>query len=152
MANEFHYNICLSIVHPSVDPKWLTGILTGLHPRIATMAGSERRGRDGTLIVPTRKSPSSHWLADLHDEQRLFSGTHPLSNFILDRLTTLEEHHKLFVDLRKQGRVELVIGWFSDSNYSAALLDSETLKKCGDLGIDVELNFYCPLLQSGPVE
>jgi hypothetical protein len=148
MANEFHYSVSLSILHPTVDPKHITSLLVGLRPRIETMAGTERRTKDGKLIVPPRKAPLSHWLAGLHDEKRLYSGSEPISNFILERLTELEKHRDLFAELGKEGRVELIIGWFSESNYSAAVLDCETLKKSGELGIDIELNFYSPSSQS----
>lgn len=144
MANEFYYSVSLSIVHPSADPKSITGIITSLCPRIATMAGTERRTKDGTPIVPSRKAALSHWLADLHDEEKLFSGDRPLSDFVLSKLRQLEVYGRLFAQLREEGIVALVIDWFSESNHSADVLSAETLKKCGDLGIDLELNYYCP--------
>ena len=142
MANEFHYCVSLSILHPSVDPKWITGLLPELHPNVEVKAGTERLDKQGKPFSPPRKAVFSVWLADLHTEEKLYSGSRPLSDFIGDRLTELEPHREVFAELRKEGRVKLEIGWFSDSNYSAEILDAETLKKCGDLGIDIELNCY----------
>ena len=144
MANEFYYSVSLSIVHPTADPKTITGAVTNLRPKIETKAGSERRRKDGTPIVPSRKAELSHWLAELHDEERLFSGDRPMSDFIFGQLDKLEAHRSLFAQLRQEGEVVLIIGWFSESNHSAGVLNAETLKKCGDLGIDLELNYYGP--------
>jgi len=144
MANEFYYCVSLSIVHPTIDPAQITRAITGLRPRIETMAGTERRGRDGTPVVPSRKVALSHWLADLHDEEKLYSGETPISDFLLEQSTALEVHRELFAHLREGGEVTFVIGWFSVSNHSAEALKAEALKKCGDLGIDIELNFYGP--------
>lgn len=140
MANEFHYCVSLSILHPSVDPKWISRHLTDLYPTIEVKAGTERRDKRGNIIHPPRKAPLSHWLADLHDEERLYSGSVRLSDFLLDWLTELERYKDIFLELEKEGSVKLMIGWFSDSNYSAEALDAEVLKKCGDLGINLELN------------
>jgi hypothetical protein len=145
MANEFYYSVCLRIVHPTADPKSITEVITSLHPKIHSKAGSERRAKDGTPIVPNRKAALSHWLAELHDEEKLFSGDKPMSDFILGQLDKLEAYRSLFAQLREEGEVGLVIGWFSESNHSAGVLSAETLRKCGDLGIDLELNYYAPL-------
>jgi hypothetical protein len=144
MANEFHYCVSLSIAHPSVDPKSITAVITSLRPKIETMAGSERRAKDGTTIVPQRKAALSHWLADLHDEKRLYSGDKAISEVILTQLEKLEKHTDFLSQLRHQGVVALIIGWFGESNYSAGVLSADMLKKCGDLGIDIELNYYGP--------
>jgi hypothetical protein len=144
VANEFYYCVSLSIVHPSVDPKSITEVITGLRPRIETMAGSERRRSDGTPIAPSRKAVLSHWLADLHDEKRLYSGDKPISDLVLSQLTKLEKHTDFLGQLRQEGMVALRIGWFSESSHSAGVLSTEMLKKCGDLGVDIELNFYGP--------
>lgn len=122
MANEFYYCVSLSIVHPTIDPKSITRSITTLRPRIETMAGTERRTKDGALIVPRRKATFSHWLADLHDKEKIYSGLKPLSDFILEQLTQLEEHRILFGQLRQEGQVTLRIGWFSISNYSVCVL------------------------------
>lgn len=149
MANEFYYCVSLSIVHPSVDPKSITMAITTFHPRIESMAGSERRRKDGTLVVPHRKVALSHWLADLHEEKRLFSGDKPISDFILSQLEKLEVNAELFTQLRQQGMVALTIGLFGESNYSAVVMSADMLKKCGSLGLDIELNCYGSLtLQS----
>jgi hypothetical protein len=146
MANEFHYCVSLSIVHPTVDPKSITKVITSLRPKIETLAGSERRRKDGTPIVPHRTAALSVWYADLHDEERLYSGDEPISDFILGQLDQLRSHASLFVQLREEGVVAFDIGLFSKSNCAAAVFNAETLKRCGDLGVDLELNFY-----SGPV-
>jgi hypothetical protein len=144
MANEFHYCVSLSIVHPTADPELITAAITSLRPRIQAMAGSERLGKDGKPIVPNRKVMLSHWLANLHDEPKMCSSDKPVSDFILEQLVKLEKHHSLFAHLQQLGQVTLRIGWFSDTNYSADVLTAKTLKKCGDLGIDIELNYYGP--------
>jgi hypothetical protein len=142
MANEFHYCVSLSILHPSADPKWISGLLTSLHPKIEVKAGSEKLDKKGKPIIPRRTVPLSHWLADLHEEERLYSGNVPISEFILSQLTELEKHRDVFLELGKEGRVALMIGWFSDTSYSAEILEADALKKCGDLGISIELNCY----------
>jgi hypothetical protein len=142
MANEFHYSVSLCIVHPTVDPRSITKELTSLRPAIEKRAGDERRSKDGKPLVPRRKTLLSVWLANLHDEERLYSGVKPLSVFIVESLAKLEGHRDLFFQLRQQGNVALRVGWFSDSNYSAEVLSSDALKKCGDLGLDIELNCY----------
>ena len=150
MANEFYYCVSLSIVHTSVDPKTISSALSSLHLKIETMAGSERRRSDGKLIEPQRKAILSHWLADLHEEKRLFSGDIPISTFILGELERLEIHADLIAELRQDGDVALRIGWFSESNYSAAIFDANMVKRCGALGLDIELNCYGPSAPAAP--
>lgn len=146
MANEFHYCVGLSIVHASIDPKRITEAITELRPKIESMAGTERRARDGRPAIPRRTAQLSHWLAELHDEKKIYSGDRDIGEFILERLTDIDvqRHQSLFAEIRKEGRVQLSIGWFSESNHSATLLSADLLKKCGELGIDIELNFYGP--------
>jgi hypothetical protein len=134
--------VSLSIVHPSVDPKSITKVITGLRPRIETLAGNERRRKDGTPIEPPRKAALSVWLADLHDEKRLYSGDKPLSDFIVAEVGKLERCKRLIADIRQEGIVALCIAMFSPSNYSAAVISAEAMKASGDLGIDLELNCY----------
>ncbi len=106
------------------------------------MAGDERRGRDGKLLVPSRKAAFSFWSTNLHDEARLYSGTKPLSTLIIEFLAKLENHAEFLSKIHQEGEVALNIGWFSDTNYSAEILSAQAMKKCGDLGIDIELNCY----------
>lgn len=146
MANEFHYSVSLSVVHPTADAKMITAAMKDdLAPKIETTAGSESRGNDGKPRSPRRTAALSHWSADLHGEERIYSSAKPISDFVLEQLTRLEPHRELFKQLRQNGEVFLVIGWFSESNHSAGVLSAEALKKCGDLGIDIELDFYGPL-------
>src|SRR5262245_18174556 len=112
MANEFDYSVCLSILHPSVDPKAITSAITELHPVIEAVAGSDRRDREGRIILPTRQTMYSHWLADLHPQRRLFSGDVQLSEFIVMRLSELERHRDLFHELNKEGEVTLMIALY----------------------------------------
>jgi len=142
MANEFYYCVSLSIVHPTADPAPITKSITHLRPDIEVKAGTERRGRDGELIVPRRVSPLSHWSAYCHEEERLFSGERSLSEFICECLDKLEHHRDLFATLRPEGDIKLVVGWFSESNHSADILSVDAMKKCSDLGIAIELDFY----------
>jgi hypothetical protein len=142
MANEFEYSVSLSIVHPSIDPKNITAELTELHPVIQAFAGTERRDRQGRLVKPARKTMYSHWLAELHAEERLFSGDVPVSEFIVTRLCALERHRDMFLELDKEGEVTLVIALYCKGNYSAEVLYAHALKQCGDLGINIELDIY----------
>jgi hypothetical protein len=142
MANEFYYCISLSIVHPTIDPAIITKAIPELRPKIETMAGTIRRDKGNKPIVPERTASLSHWLAELHPEEKLYSGSKPICEFIFERLNDLDPHRDLFAHLRKAGQVSLRIGWFMESNYSAELLDAETLRRCGELGLDVELNVY----------
>ena len=141
MANEFDYSVSLSIVHPRMDPRRITATISSLRPRIETSAGSARRGKDGKLLIPRRAAALSHWLADLQ-EGKLNSKVTPISAFISEQLTRLEHHRDFLREIRKDGDVVFRIGWFSSSNYSAGVLEAEVLKKCGDLGIDIEINCY----------
>jgi hypothetical protein len=142
MANEYYYCVSLSIIHPRVDPKSITTSIKTLDPKIEVMAGTERRRKDGTPVIPSRTAALSHWLADLHAEERLYSGTTPISEFILEKLADLETCRDLFAEIRQEGEVALVIGWFSHAGYSAGVLNAAALKKCADLGLNIELNFY----------
>ena len=144
MANEFHYAISLKIVHPSADPKAISEVITELHPQIEAKAGSECKKQDGTAIMPRRTARLSVWIADLHDEERLFSGDRPISEFILGQLDRMKGYRNLFAQLRQEGQVMLTIDWFCESNYSAGVLTAETLEKCGDLGLGIELYYYGP--------
>jgi hypothetical protein len=144
MANEYFYCVSLTISHPTFDPKVITASIQTLRPRIETMVGQERRGKDGKPLSPPRTAAFSYWHADLHPEPRLYSAQIAISDFIMRQLTDLECHRDLFALLVRDGEVTLRIGWFSESNYSADLLGAETLKKCGNLGIGLELNFYAP--------
>jgi hypothetical protein len=144
MANEFYYNVSLSIIHPTIDPKTITASITTLGPRIETTAGTERCGKGGKPLVPSRTELLSHWSADLHENDKIYSGMKPLSDFVLEQLAKLEENRDLFLHLRKAGQVLLVVGWFSESNHSANVLGAEMLRKCGDLGVDIEIDFYAP--------
>jgi hypothetical protein len=65
-----------------------------------------------------------------------------LGTFILDKMERLKEFREVLLDLSKEGDVSISVGWFSDSNASAALLAPEVLKACSDLGIGSELNCY----------
>jgi hypothetical protein len=149
VANEFYYSLSLSIVHPTIDPLWVTQAIPTLHARIESMAGTERRGKGGEPIVPSRKSMLSHWLADLHQGTKLYSGAKPISDFILEKITELEQYRNVFAHLGQEGKVALIVGWFSEGNHSADVLSAEALRKCGDLGIDIEINFYSPDDHSG---
>lgn len=142
MANEFNYTAELSIVHPSIDPKVITAAITELHPVIEAMAGTDRRDRQGNLLMPQRKTMLSHWLAPLHSEKHLFSGDVQLSEFIENRLSQLRRHRDLFLNLDKEGEVTLVIALYTKSNYSADVLRAGALKQCGDLGINLEFDIY----------
>lgn len=144
MANEFYYSVSLSIVHPFIDPHWITQAMPGLHPRIERMAGTERHDKDGEPIIPHRKASLSHWLADLHQEPKLYSAAKPISDFILDKMIELEQCRAVFAHLRREGSIVLMIGWFSIGKHSAAMLNAEALQKCGELGIDIEISFYSP--------
>lgn len=144
MANEFYYCISLSIVHPTIDPAIITKAIPELRPTIETMAGTIRRGKDNKPIVPARTTSLSHWLAELHREEKIYSGSKPICEFITEKLDELESHRDLFTHLRQEGQVSLLMGWFSESNCSAELLDAETLRRCGELGLDIELHVYSP--------
>jgi hypothetical protein len=144
MANEFYYCVSLSIVHHSIDPNWITQAIPNLRPTITTMAGTERCDKDGKPMVPPRRALLSHWLADLHEESRLYSAVKPISDFIQEKLAELEAYRDVFAHLRQEGTVVLMIGWFSKGDHSAGVFEAEILKMCGDLGIDIELNFYSP--------
>jgi len=141
---EFHYCVSLDIVHPSADPKSISARITGFRITNESMAGAERRTRDGTIIHRCRKAKLTHWAAELHDEKRLFSGTLELSEFIRQKLSELQEYRDLFLELGEEGEVVLRIGWFSDTSHSAELLDTEILRRCGEAGLGIELNFYAP--------
>jgi hypothetical protein len=149
MANEFYYCVSLSIVHPTIDPSWITQAIPSLHPRIQAMAGTERLGKDGKPTFPPRTTPLSHWLADLHEEPKLYSAEKPLSDFLLEKLSDLEKHREVFGSLEGEAQIALIVGWFSEHNHSAEVLDARTLKKCGDMGIDIEIDFYSPEGQVG---
>jgi hypothetical protein len=144
MANEFYYCVSLSIIHPSIDPSWISQMIPSLRPRIKAMAGAERCGKDGKPLTPSRKVLLSHWLADLHEETQLYSDAKPLSDFILEKVTELGEYRHVVAQLVQEGEVVFRIGWFSESNNSAGVLNAKTLKACGELGVDIELNFYSP--------
>lgn len=143
MANEFDYSMSLSIVHPSVDPKVITGVITEFHPTIEALAGSERRDRQGKIVTPPRQTVYSHWLAYLHAGERLFSGDIPLSEFIAMRLSELERHRDLFHELNKEGEVTLRTALYTKGNCAADVLYADVLKQCADLGVNIELNIYC---------
>jgi hypothetical protein len=107
------------------------------------MAGSERlSNKDGKPVSPRRNSAVSHWLAELHPETRLRSGTAPLSEFLYQRLVEIEPYKAFLREVQEQGTVTFIIGWFSESNYSADVLTARTLAKCGELGINIELDYY----------
>jgi hypothetical protein len=142
MANDYYYSVSLSILHPSIDPKDITAAITELHPTIEAKAGSIRRNRDGEVIIPPRHARYSHWLADLHPGEQLFSGDVVFSAFLLLWLGKLEHYRSFFSQLREEGEVTLVIAWYSIANYSAEMLPANALKKCGELGLNIELNLY----------
>lgn len=148
MAHEFCYSVSLSIVHPNIDPTSITEQIKGLRPRIEAIAGSVRRCKGGMPAIPSRKVALSHWLADLHVEQKLYSAQRPLSQFILEHLADLAQHQLLFARLREQGQVALIVRWFSETHHSAGVLPAELMKKCGDLGLDLELDYYAPQIQT----
>ena len=142
MANEFFYSACLSVVHPSIDPQEISEEVTSLTPQIQIRAGSERRTSDGALVTPRRTAALSHWLAYLHGGDRIFSGDIAISEFLHSALARLEGNREFFLKMRQNGEVVLRIGWFSESNHSAGVLDNELLRRCYELGLDVELNYY----------
>ncbi len=144
MANEFYYCATLSIVHPTIDPQLITQTISSLRPRIESMAGSERRLTDGTPVVPPRRVLLSHWLADLHEEDKLFSSDAPLSDFIERKIRGLTHYQDFLLQLQQEGQVAIVVDWFSETGHSSGVLNASVLRKCGEMGIDIELNFYNP--------
>jgi len=138
----FHYCVALDIVHPSADPKSISATITGFRTTNETNVGTDRRTQDGMHIEPRRKAKLTHWAAELHDEERMSSGALKLSAFIRGQLPKLQQYRDLFLELGQEGDVVLRIGWFSDTNHSAELLDAETIQLCGELGLGIELNFY----------
>ena len=139
---EFDYHVKLSIVHPSVDPSIITQEIRTLKPHIASMAGTEKRDRHGRPMG--RKIALSHWCASLHGAERLHSGDRPLSEFLAEKLAELAPYQGLLAKLRAEGEVMFVIDWFSSRMHTAARLDAEVLRRCGKLGIDIELGYYGP--------
>src|SRR5262245_55309757 len=105
MANEYHYSVSLSILHPTVDPTAITALLAHLHPTQEVMVGTEMCRKDGKPMVPKRVAKQSHWEAQLHDEKRLYSGNRPMSEFLLDHLNELEKHRESLAQLRTEGRL-----------------------------------------------
>jgi hypothetical protein len=144
MAFDFKYCVSLSIVHPSLDPRTVSATIVELSPRIESMAGEDRRGRDGNLLTPHRKVQLSHWLAPLHEEEYLRSESTPLSDFILEWAKKLMRYQTLLLEIGCEGSAKFSVGWFSDSTNSAAALSADALKACGDLGIGIDLDFYAP--------
>jgi hypothetical protein len=144
MAFDYYYSVSLSIVHPTVDPTKISAAMPQLHPRIQSMAGTERRNRLGQPLVPRRSASLTHWLADLHVEDKLFSVAKPISEFLREKLAELEVHRDLFVQLEAEGEIVLRVGWFGVTTHSADVLSPSVLRKLGELGIGIELNFYGP--------
>jgi hypothetical protein len=141
---EFHFCVKLNIVHPSADPKAISERITQFRITNETMAGTERRTTSGKLFEPPRKAALTHWGASLHEEDRIYSGDIRLPEFIDTILLELDEYKDLFLDLGKEGDVFLKIGWFSETNHSAEILDSGILKRCGDIGVGIGLYYYAP--------
>lgn len=141
---EYHYCVALEVVHPSADPTVISEAFKAYRVTNETMAGTERSTRAGRLIEPRRKAVSTHWAADLHDDNKIFSGSLGIEEFIHRKLKELQAHRGLLLELGKEGEVVLKIGWFSESNHSAASIGVEVLRRCADLGLGIELNFYGP--------
>ena len=144
MAFDYYYSVSLSIVHPTIDPTKISAAMPQLQPRIEAMAGTERRNRRGQLLVPRRSASLTHWLADLHVEDKLSSVAKPISEFLQEKLAELEVHRDLFVQLQVEGEIVLSVGWFGVTMHSADALSPSILRKLGELGIGIELNFYGP--------
>ena len=142
MANEFYYSVSLSIVHPNLDPAIVSKAIDCLRPRIEAKAGTERRSNDGSLVLPVRRTLLTHWMADLHDAEQVYSGDIAISDLIAEQLVKLAGHKQLFSEIKSEGTVSLRIGWFSITNHSAGVLDYDLLRQCGELGLDIELNYY----------
>lgn len=141
---EFNFCVSLEVVHPSIDPKTITQRIKGVRVTNETMAGSERHTRDGRPIEPRRRAMLTHWGAELHDGPRLYSGNVDLAEFVNGELDKLQQYREFFREVSLEGEVFLRIGWFSESNHSAARLSSNLLKRCGDIGLGMELDYYAP--------
>ena len=143
MANEVKYHVSLSIVHEDIDPQIITSALTCLTPRIESQAGTERLLKDGQPATPPRKVLMSHWLADLHDEEMMYSGEISISEFLTSKLEILESHALLFQNLEERGSVSLLLDWFVEpSHHYSGTLEAELIQRLGKLGIDIEVSVF----------
>ena len=136
---EFFYSVELSITHPTMAPEVLTHSL-GLNPTLHTKAGEERTNIRGKPLG--RKARLSTWRCNLHDEPRLDSKVTPLSAFINSWIQKLTPNAGLFEKINNEGgEAQFSVCWYAgDTSYATGILESATLKKCGALGLDIELN------------
>jgi len=141
MSNDYQYRVCLSIVHPTIDPSLITQTIEHLRPRISIQAGSLRIDKDGKPFTPNRFAELSHWLANLHDGT-VYSGDILLCDFIRNRLIELAKHRSFFAHLSEEGQVAFKCDCFNEENCSSTVLSAKTFKLCGELEIDLELNIY----------
>ena len=151
---ECYYTIDLRIMHPIMHPKDISNIL-GLSPDIQRSSGEMVLGTHGESLG--RKSKVSYWSCDLLGKgNRQYSGSISVSDSISAWVAKLSQHEEFFKKVRKEeGRAGLSVAWYSESNNSTELLDSEMLEACGRLGLDLEFDVYfvpeqkTPILQEG---
>lgn len=142
MANGFTYCVDFSVLHPTIDPRAISQAIPEFTPEIMVKAGAPRLNSHGQTIEPARIAAKSHWLAPLHDGKRMNSESVPLNDFLESRIALLEKHAAFLSEVRQDGELTLIIGWFSNGVSSGCSVGASLLRLCGELGIDLELHIY----------
>jgi len=144
MANEFNYNACLSINHPTIDARLISKALSSYLPIVEATAGSVACHANGSPYLPIRKSVQSYWLAQLHQEKLLYSGETDLSVFLEQHINLLSDHAEFIQNILNEGRVVFKIALYHITKYLAYEIESCVLAKVGAFGIGIEIHsFIC---------
>jgi hypothetical protein len=137
--DDYRYAISLRIRHPDADPERFTTQL-GMEPSHAWRAGGPRMTPAGTPLPGVHRE--TYWTSG-----SLERGGWPgrsLTAALKVLLDELEPQKFLFRSVCAEGgRVEFFIGWYFTRN-SGDVVDAATLKRMGDLGIDLSLDLYPP--------
>jgi len=137
---EYNYTVHLCVEHPSCAVALITDLLN-ITPKRSIGFGDVIQG--GTPFK--RTAVKTYWTCQLHDEQRLFSGTIKINDFLERQSSNLEKHREFFTRIMDEGGASyLRVEWFSISKTSSDQLDARTLWLLGKIRLGLQLDFSGP--------
>ena len=143
MAWEFRYKLSLDLDHPSMNPEDITSKIPEVKPCHTATAGVPIPGRPRVPVW-------SVWIARLHEEEWQHSETQDFADALRKSLERLTPYGDLFKEIRQSGHAYFQIVYFSDTKHCVSVIPPDLLRRCGELNLDLDLEFYGPDANTNP--
>ena len=129
------FSVTLRCSHPDWDPDDISSEL-GMEPRFSWKVGERRCTPKGQMLDGYRRD--SYWCSE-----RLTGFQEDPSQALIEHVEALERK-RAFIEkfIAAGGSVELFIGWLLPGWSGGEVFDSKTLKRLGDLGVDLSIDIY----------